>query len=83
MDPVFITSNNIKCVHDTVLQVSPILLSVNTHALAQRHLLSFRRSKDHIILAGLWCSTCKPAAFSFLEPIFKRLKSLEDEGILS
>ena len=33
-----------------------------------------------MFLAGLWCSTSKPAAFSFLEPIFKRLKTLE-EGI--
>ena len=33
-----------------------------------------------MFLAGLWCSTFKPAAFSFLEPIFKRLKTLEEEG---
>ena len=31
-------------------------------------------------LAGLWCSTSKPATFTVLEPIFKRLKTLE-EGI--
>ena len=34
-----------------------------------------------MFLAGLWCSTSKPAAFTFLEPIFKRLKTLEEEGI--
>ena len=33
-----------------------------------------------MFLAGLWCSTFNPAAFSFLEPIFKRLKTLEKEG---
>ena len=35
-----------------------------------------------MFLAGLWCSTSKPAAFSFLEPIFKRLKTLEEEGTM-
>ena len=36
-----------------------------------------------MFLAGLWCSTSKPAAFSFLEPTFKRLKTLEEEGSYS
>ena len=33
-----------------------------------------------MILPGLWCSICKPAALSMLEPILMRLKTL-DEGV--
>ena len=35
-----------------------------------------------MILAGLWCSTQKPPAFTFLEPIFTSLKEMNVEGIM-
>ena len=29
-------------------------------------------------LGGLWCSTKKPPTFTFLEPIFRQFKKLEE-----
>ena len=34
-----------------------------------------------MLLAGLWCSTQKPPAFTFLEPIFTSLEEMNIAGI--
>lgn len=39
-----------------------------------------RKSKQYMLLAGLWCSTQKPPSFSFLEPLFESMKRIEEEG---
>ena len=35
-----------------------------------------------MLLAGLWCSTQKPLAFTFLEPIFTSLKEMNVTGMM-
>ena len=34
-----------------------------------------------MMLGGLWCSTQKPPAFTFLEPIFTSLSELNVTGV--
>ena len=40
-----------------------------------------RRSKNYMILAGLWCATAKPPCFSFLELLCNSLAKIQTEGI--
>jgi hypothetical protein len=39
-------------------------------------------AKENMFIAGIWCAARKPPTFSFLEPVMKRLKSLQLEGII-
>lgn len=40
----------------------------------------YRRSKNYILLAGLWCSVRKPPSFGFLEPVCEQLNELESKS---
>ena len=39
-----------------------------------------RKSKDYMLVAGLWCANQKPPTFACLEPLFQSLKKIKEAG---